>query len=104
MMNSHLPQQRWQLSQLKQLHCLSGQRCRQASQTGRLRATAIEVPEPEVVQPAATGAPTEATPEVSREILALLLMGFLVSRNASQGRRLKMFLLEITWLKKLRQG
>jgi len=36
----------------------------------RLRATAIEVPEPEV-QPAATGAPTEATPEVSREIPGL---------------------------------
>jgi len=53
----------------------------------RLRATAIEVPEPEV-QPAATGAPTEATPEVSREILAFD-EGFLWSAEilASQGRR-----------------
>jgi len=83
-MNSHLPQQRWQLSQLKQLIAFLGSDVRQASQTGRLRATAIEVPEPEVVQPAATGAPTEATPEVSREILALLLMrDSVVSRNSS---------------------
>jgi fused signal recognition particle receptor len=73
----------------------------------RLRATAIEVPEPEVVQPAATGVPT-ATPEGSREIPGLAFdEGFLWSAEilAAQGRRPEdVSVEEITWLKKLRQG
>jgi len=49
----------------------------------RLRATAIEVPEPEV-QPAAVGAKAEAAPEVSTEIPGLAFdEGVLVVRNSS---------------------
>jgi len=62
-MNSHLPQQRWQLVETAPLPFWAAMSDKQA-RLERLRATAIEVPEPEVVQPAATGAPTEATPEV----------------------------------------
>lgn len=74
----------------------------------RLRATAIEVPEPEVVQLAAVGAKAEAAPEVSTEIPGLAFdEGFLWSAEilAAQGRRPEdVSVEEITWLKKLRQG
>jgi len=73
----------------------------------RLRATAIEVPEPEVVQ-TAVGALVEAAPEVATEIPGLAFdEGFLWSAEilAAQGRRPEdVSVEEITWLKKLRQG
>jgi len=68
----------------------------------RLRATAIEVPEPEVVQ-LAVGAKAEAAQRYLREIPGLAFdEGFVVSRNLAAKRRLlKMFLL-IKRRKKLR--
>ncbi len=77
---------------------------RQARQE-RLIASAIEVPEPEVVQPAAT---TTAIPDVEAEIPGLEFdEGFLWSTEilAAQGRRPEdVSVEEITWLKKLRKG
>lgn len=75
----------------------------------RLKATAIEVPEPSVVQPAAAiAATTAATPEAPAEIPGLAFdEGFLWSAEilAAQGRRPEdVSVEEITWLKKLRQG
>ncbi|MFH7025627.1 MAG: signal recognition particle-docking protein FtsY [Heteroscytonema crispum UTEX LB 1556] len=79
---------------------------RQARQE-RLIATAIEVPEPEVLQPAATVA-TSVTPETVEEIPGLQFdEGFVWSTEvlAAQGRRAEdISIEEITWLKKLRQG
>ncbi|WP_066384275.1 signal recognition particle-docking protein FtsY [Anabaena sp. CA = ATCC 33047] len=72
---------------------------RQAKQE-RLIASAIEVPEPEVVQPAATET-VEATPGLAFD------EGFVWSAEvlAAQGRRADdISLEEITWLQKLRQG
>jgi fused signal recognition particle receptor len=76
---------------------------RQAKQE-RLIATAIEVPEPEVIQPAAA-----TTTDSSLEEMAGLGFdeGFLWSTEvlAAQGRRPEdISFEEITWLKKLRQG
>ncbi|NJM72801.1 MAG: signal recognition particle-docking protein FtsY [Scytonema sp. RU_4_4] len=77
---------------------------RQAKQE-RLIATAIEVTEPEVVQPAAA---TSTAPEVTEETAGLDFdEGFLWSTEvlAAQGRRPEdISFEEITWLKKLRQG
>ncbi|MBD2335763.1 signal recognition particle-docking protein FtsY [Calothrix sp. FACHB-156] len=78
---------------------------RQAKQE-RLIASAIEVPEPEIVQPvAATSTPT---PQTTAEIPGLDFdEGFVWSAEilAAQGRRAEdISLEEITWLKKLRQG
>jgi fused signal recognition particle receptor len=74
---------------------------RQAKQE-RLMARAIDVPEPEVLQPAAT------TAEVSTEVEGLAFdEGFVWSAEvlAAQGRRPEdVSIEEITWLKKLRQG
>ncbi|QMS90479.1 signal recognition particle-docking protein FtsY [Nostoc edaphicum CCNP1411] len=68
----------------------------------QLIATAIEVPEPEVVQPVAT------TSETGEEIPGLLFDdGFVWSAKvlAAQGRNPEdVSIEEITWLKKLRQG
>ncbi|MEH1948329.1 MAG: signal recognition particle-docking protein FtsY [Nostoc sp.] len=68
----------------------------------QLIATAIEVPEPEVVQPVAT------TSETGEEIPGLLFDdGFVWSAKvlAAQGRSAEdVSIEEITWLKKLRQG
>ncbi|AVH70146.1 signal recognition particle-docking protein FtsY [Nostoc sp. 'Lobaria pulmonaria (5183) cyanobiont'] len=68
----------------------------------QLIATAIEVPEPEVVQPVAT------TSETGEEISGLLFDdGFVWSAKvlAAQGRSAEdVSIEEITWLKKLRQG
>ncbi|MEH1862388.1 MAG: signal recognition particle-docking protein FtsY [Nostoc sp.] len=68
----------------------------------QLIATAIEVPEPEVVQPVAT------TSETGEEIPGLLFDdGFVWSAKvlADQGRSAEdVSIEEITWLKKLRQG
>jgi len=86
LMNSYL--QRSQPSQLT--HCPSGRRPDKQARLERLRATAIEVPEPEVVQLTAKIL-QEAAPEVSIwKLLAWLLMiGVpVVSRKfAAQGRR-----------------
>ncbi|NDJ25454.1 signal recognition particle-docking protein FtsY [Nostoc sp. B(2019)] len=75
---------------------------RQARQE-RLLASAIEVPQPEIVQPPATTAP-----ETTEEIPGLTFdEGFVWSAEvlAAQGRRPEdVSLEEITWLKKLRQG
>ncbi|KAB8332539.1 signal recognition particle-docking protein FtsY [Scytonema tolypothrichoides VB-61278] len=77
---------------------------RQAKQE-RLIATAIEVTQPEVVQPAAQ---TSTAPEVIEEITGLDFdEGFLWSTEvlAAQGRRPEdISFEEITWLKKLRQS
>ncbi|NMG09249.1 signal recognition particle-docking protein FtsY [Brasilonema sp. UFV-L1] len=77
---------------------------RQAKQE-RLIASAIEVTEPEVTQPAAA---ITTTPEVTEEIPGLDFdEGFLWSTEvlAAQGRRAEdISFEEITWLKKLRQG
>jgi len=77
---------------------------RQARQE-RLVASAIEVPEPEVVQPAAA---TTAIPDIAPEIPGLEFdEGFLWSTEvlAAQGRRPEdVSVEEITWLKKLRKG
>ncbi|MBD2096065.1 signal recognition particle-docking protein FtsY [Trichocoleus sp. FACHB-591] len=65
----------------------------------RLKATAIEEPEPEVAQPTATV--QEAVPEIAFD------EGFLWSSEvlAAQGRRPDQISIEeITWLKRLRQG
>jgi fused signal recognition particle receptor len=75
---------------------------RQAKQE-RLMASAIDVPEPEVLQPAAT------TGEISTEEFEGLAFdeGFVWSAEvlAAQGRKPEdVSLEEITWLKKLRQG
>ncbi|WP_414543697.1 signal recognition particle-docking protein FtsY [Nostoc sp. CCY0012] len=74
---------------------------RQAKQE-RLIANAIETPEPEVVQPAAT------TAQTTEEIAGLAFdEGFVWSAEvlAAQGRRPEdVSIEEITWLKKLRQG
>jgi len=70
----------------------------------KLKATAIEEPEPEGVQPAAVTATTEATPETPGIAFD---EGFLWSAEilAAQGRRPEdISVEEITWLKKLRQG
>ncbi|BCL37889.1 signal recognition particle-docking protein FtsY [Nostoc sp. MS1] len=68
----------------------------------RLIASAIEIPEPEVVQPAAT------TQETAPEIEGITFdEGFVWSAEvlAAQGRRAEdISIEEITWLKKLRQG
>ncbi|BAT55255.1 signal recognition particle-docking protein FtsY [Nostoc sp. NIES-3756] len=68
----------------------------------RLIASAIEIPEPEVVQPAAT------TQETAPELEGLSFdEGFVWSAEvlAAQGRRAEdISIEEITWLKKLRQG
>ncbi|BAY63310.1 signal recognition particle-docking protein FtsY [Calothrix brevissima NIES-22] len=76
---------------------------RQAKQE-RLIASAIEVPAPEIVQPAAT----TTTPETTEEFAGLAFdEGFVWSAEilAAQGRRAEdVSLEEITWLKKLRQG
>ncbi len=74
---------------------------RQAKQE-RLIANAIEVPEPEVLQPVATT--TETAPEVDGLAFD---EGFVWSAEvlAAQGRRPEdVSIEEITWLKKLRQG
>ncbi|WP_341526541.1 signal recognition particle-docking protein FtsY [Nostoc sp. UHCC 0302] len=75
---------------------------RQAKQE-RLIASAIEVPEPDVIQPVAT-----TTPETTEEIPGLTFdEGFVWSAEvlAAQGRRPEdVSIEEITWLKKLRQG
>ncbi|MBW4685406.1 MAG: signal recognition particle-docking protein FtsY [Komarekiella atlantica HA4396-MV6] len=75
---------------------------RQARQE-RLIASAIEVPEPEVVQP-----PSATAPETTEEIPGLTFdEGFVWSAEvlAAQGRRPEdVSIEEITWLKKLRQG
>ncbi|MBW4642903.1 MAG: signal recognition particle-docking protein FtsY [Goleter apudmare HA4340-LM2] len=81
---------------------------RQAKQE-RLIASAIEVPEPEVIQPVAvTVAPTNPTPETAAAIPGLDFdEGFVWSAEvlAAQGRRPEdVSIEEITWLKKLRQG
>ncbi|MFK0735194.1 MAG: signal recognition particle-docking protein FtsY [Gloeotrichia echinulata GP01] len=77
---------------------------RQAKQE-RLIATAIPVPEPEVVQPQAT---TTVTPQTTEEIPELAFdEGFVWSTEVlkAQGRRVQdVSIEEITWLKKLRQG
>ena len=68
----------------------------------RLIASAIEVPQPEVVQPAATT--QEAAPEIEGITFD---EGFVWSTEvlAAQGRRAEdISIEEITWLKKLRQG
>lgn len=74
----------------------------------RLKATAIEVPEPEVVKPEAVAAQTTATNEAPTEMPDLAFdEGFLWSAEilAAQGRRPEdVSVEEITWLKKLRQG
>ena len=74
---------------------------RQAKQE-RLIANAIEVPEPEVLQPVAT------TTETAEDIAGLAFdEGFVWSAEvlAAQGRRPEdVSIEEITWLKKLRQG
>ncbi|MDZ7960035.1 MAG: signal recognition particle-docking protein FtsY [Aulosira sp. DedQUE10] len=79
---------------------------RQAKQE-RLIASAIEVPEPEVVRTVATTS-TTAAPETAAEITGLDFdEGFVWSAEilAAQGRRPEdVSLEEITWLKKLRQG
>ncbi|BAY27388.1 signal recognition particle-docking protein FtsY [Calothrix sp. NIES-2100] len=79
---------------------------RQAKQE-RLIANAIEVSEPEIVQPVATTA-TTATPETTEQITGLDFdEGFVWSAEilAAQGRRAEdVSIEEITWLKKLRQG
>lgn len=75
---------------------------RQAKQE-RLIASAIEVPAPEGLQPAAI-----ATPQTTEEIAELAFdEGFVWSTEvlAAQGRRAQdVSIEEITWLKKLRQG
>jgi len=77
---------------------------RQARQE-RLIASAIEVPEPEVVQSVAA---TTATSQTTEEIPGLVFDdGFMWSAEvlAAQGRRPEdVSIEEITWLKKLRQG
>ncbi|WP_017315593.1 signal recognition particle-docking protein FtsY [Mastigocladopsis repens] len=77
---------------------------RQARQE-RLIATAIEVPEPEVVQPATA---SSTASEMAEEMTGLGFdEGFLWSTEvlAAQGRRPEdISFEEITWLKKLRQG
>ncbi|MDZ8052007.1 MAG: signal recognition particle-docking protein FtsY [Aulosira sp. ZfuVER01] len=79
---------------------------RQAKQE-RLIASAIEVPEPEIVQPVATTS-TTSTPETGEESTGLIFdEGFVWSAEilAAQGRRAEdISIEEITWLKKLRQG
>ncbi|BAY30989.1 signal recognition particle-docking protein FtsY [Nostoc carneum NIES-2107] len=79
---------------------------RQAKQE-RLIASAIEVPEPEIVQPAAITSTTPSS-ETTAEIPGLEFdEGFVWSAEilAAQGRRAEdISLEEITWLKKLRQG
>ncbi|BAY12827.1 signal recognition particle-docking protein FtsY [Calothrix sp. NIES-2098] len=79
---------------------------RQAKQE-RLIASAIEVPEPEIVQPAATTS-TTVTPQTTEENTGLAFdEGFVWSAEilAAQGRRAEdISIEEITWLKKLRQG
>ncbi|OUL19860.1 signal recognition particle-docking protein FtsY [Nostoc sp. RF31YmG] len=79
---------------------------RQAKQE-RLIANAIEVPEPEIVQPLATTS-TSVTPETTQEFTGLAFdEGFVWSTEilAAQGRRPEdISIEEITWLKKLRQG
>ncbi|NHC34836.1 signal recognition particle-docking protein FtsY [Scytonema millei] len=72
----------------------------------RLKATAIEEPEPEVLQPVAA---TEVTPTADTDLAPDFAFdeGFLWSAEvlAAQGRRPEdISLEEITWLKKLRQG
>ncbi|MBD2358178.1 signal recognition particle-docking protein FtsY [Tolypothrix sp. FACHB-123] len=78
---------------------------RQAKQE-RLIASAIEVPEPEILPPVATASPT--TPETTEEFAGLAFdEGFVWSAEilAAQGRRPEdVSIEEITWLKKLRQG
>jgi fused signal recognition particle receptor len=78
---------------------------RQAKQE-RLIASAIEVPEPEVVSPAI--ASTTTAPETAEAIPGLAFdEGFMWSTEvlAAQGRRPEdVSIEEITWLKKLRQG
>jgi len=73
----------------------------------RLKATAIEEPEPEGVQPGAVTATTEVAP-ATPEIPGIAFdEGFLWSAEilAAQGRRPEdISVEEITWLKKLRQG
>lgn len=77
---------------------------RQARQE-RLIASAIEVPEPDVVQPAAA---STTAPETTEEFSGLDFdEGFVWSAEvlAAQGRRAEdVSIEEITWLKKLRQG
>lgn len=75
----------------------------------KLKATAIEVPEPEVAKPAAVPTPAAATVvETATEITGLAFdEGFLWSAEilAAQGRRPEdISIEEITWLQKLRQG
>lgn len=76
----------------------------------KLKATAIEVTEPEVVQPATTNEPIEVTPAdaPTTEMPGLSFdEGFLWSTEvlAAQGRRPEdVSIEEITWLKKLRQS
>ena len=76
----------------------------------RLKATAIEVPEPEVVQPAVATEQTGATLESSAPTQTPGVAfdeGFVWSAEvlAAQGRRPEdVSVEEITWLKKLRQG
>ncbi|MBW4559895.1 MAG: signal recognition particle-docking protein FtsY [Mojavia pulchra JT2-VF2] len=81
----------------------------QQAKQERLLANAIEVPEPETIQPtAATTVSTTATPQTAEETLGLTFdEGFVWSAEvlAAQGRRPEdVSIEEITWLKKLRQG
>ncbi|MFN6566333.1 signal recognition particle-docking protein FtsY [Dendronalium sp. ChiSLP03b] len=80
---------------------------RQAKQE-RLIASAIEIPQPEIVQPSAAIAASTTTPETAEEFPGLAFdEGFVWSAEvlAAQGRRPEdVSLEEITWLKKLRQG
>lgn len=74
----------------------------------RLKATAVEIPEPEVVPPIPQATATTATKEAAPEMPGLAFdEGFLWSAEilAAQGRRPEdVSVEEITWLKKLRQG
>ncbi len=74
----------------------------------RLKATAIEVPEPVAIPDAIASEATSATPEAVVEVPELAFdEGFMWSAEilAAQGRRPEdVSIEEITWLKKLRQG
>ncbi|MBH8574226.1 signal recognition particle-docking protein FtsY [Nostocaceae cyanobacterium CENA369] len=79
---------------------------RQAKQE-RLIASAIEVPQPQVVQPSAATAASTTTPEAEKFPGLAFDEGFMWSAEvlAAQGRRAEdVSIEEINWLKKLRQG
>jgi fused signal recognition particle receptor len=73
----------------------------------RLKETAIEIPEPEVVQPASVTPTTDASESEATATPIAFDEGFLWTAEvlAAQGRRPQdVSIEEITWLKKLRQG